>query len=89
MGRPFSYLNSENELVYVERGTSSPSAATALPFPRRSIVVSVNNEMENVIDAFWEISILILVFKERKKERRTKTVCWNFIYPLIFLVNSK
>lgn len=68
--RPFSYLNSENELVYVERGTSSPSAARALPFPRRSIVVSVNNEMGNVIDAFWEISILILVLKERKKERK-------------------
>lgn len=72
MGRPFSYLNSENELVYVERGTSSPSAARALPFPRHSIVVSVNDEMEYVIDAFREISILIFVLKEKKKKKRKK-----------------
>lgn len=72
MGRPFSCLNSENELVYVERGTSSPSAARALPFPRRSIVVSVDNEMENVIDAFWKISILIFVHEEGKKKERKK-----------------
>lgn len=70
MGRPFSCLNSENELVYVERGTSSPSAARALPFPHRSIVVSVDNEMENVIDAFWKISILIFVHEEGKKRKK-------------------